>query len=624
MLALQRHAPIIIAPVILRRGPGRPAFNDERMSQREYRKRAVAQKKIERLENIAVLDMETEPFDNTRDASLVFPFLAVLYGDKFETVVIWDEERDSFIDRLIAAIEGLPGRHTIYAHNGGKFDFMFLVKRLRGRVAFKGRALMCARIGDHELRDSYHIIPEKLASWQKDAFDYVKNRKHERHKWRDEIIRYCINDCRYLLQIVKDFLSEFGFKISIGQAAQAKLRESYKVQNMGEQSDAFLRNYFFGGRVECLAGRGAFASRNRRVGYSLFDVNSMYPYVMACARHPVGNSFTVRRGAPKPGQTVFMELTCRNYGALVRRGDDGETSAEYPDGLFRTTIWEYQTALKYNLIENVKINWCIDFAETSDFSKFVLPLYERRQLNKINMRSLQPNSPEWFNAKKDDIFLKLILNNAYGKFAQNPRNYKEAYITDPEEEPPFIRNKPGISDELPWGDKPRFECKDYWIWERPQPFLRFRNVATAASITGAARAKLLEAIQLANDPIYCDTDSLVCRGFSNVELDATALGAWKQECAIDDILIAGKKLYAYTVAGLADGHPDRIKVRSKGVAGATWRDVERALNDEVVPLLQPAPTMTRKGDQFYMRREIRATAPVGPRAIVRQRNRERA
>jgi hypothetical protein len=109
-----------------------------------------------------------------------------------------------------------------------------------------------------------------------------------------------------------------------------------------------------------------------------------------------------------------------------------------------------------------------------------------------------------------------------------------------------------------------------------------------------------------------------------IELDATKLGAWKHECDIDEILIAGKKLYAYKVADIPDGHKDRIKVRSKGVAGATWRDLERTLDNEIIPILQPGPTMTKLGGQHYMGRNIRATAPAGPRAIVRQKQRQRA
>src|SRR5581483_5077156 len=284
---------------------------------------------------------------------------------------------------------------------------------------------------------------------------------------------------------------------------------------------------------------------------------------------------------------------------------------------------------KYDLIERVKINWCIDFEERSDFSKFVLPLYAKRQETKTRLKTLTPGTREYNDTKKDDIFFKLILNNAYGKYAQNPRRFKECFITDPECEPendctgcvegwtktdgwhvsPEGNNYRCIS----WGPLPHFKCAEYWIWQRPQTHLRFNNVATAASITGAARAVLMEAIALADDPIYCDTDSVIARNLGPLPLHDSDLGSWKIEHAIDEIIVAGKKLYACKVAGVPDGHKDRVRIKSKGVSGLTWRDLERALNDEMIEIYSNSLTLNRYGDNFYMRRNVRATAAHGKR-----------
>lgn len=638
--ALLRGTPVIIPPTpVVKRG--RPPIGERSMTRTERKRADRVREREQRLENIAVLDMETEPFDNTKSAEDVKPFLAVLYRDDAQPVVIWEEDNDKFISAVLGAIEALPGRFTIYAHNGGKFDFMFLLSKLRGFVSFKGRGIMSARVGHHEIRDSFHIIPEKLANWQKDTFDYTKLTRANRAKYRDEIIRYCTNDCAYLLDIVKKFIAEFGLKLSIGQASMSIMKGEYNVKCLGEQADAFLRNYFFGGRVECLGGRGAFGGVARRDPmYKLFDVNSMYPFVMANRQHPIGNSFTCRRGLPN-AETVFIELTCRNHGALVRRGGDGEMSAEARDGLFRTTVWEYDTALKYDLIENVRVNWCIDFAERSDFSRVSIPLYAKKQADAIRLKTLTMGSREYNDCKKDYMFDKFLLNTGYGKFAQNPRKFKECFITDPELEPPedckgclerwkkengWHENPEGGSLKcMSWGPLPHFKCDDYWIWQRPTPRLRFNNVATAASITGAARAVLMEAIALADDPIYCDTDSIIARGLNGLNLHDTELGAWKIEHGIDEILIAGKKLYACKVAGFPDGHADRIKIRSKGVAGLTWRDLERAIDDEMIEMLATGTTMNKYGEQFYMRRNVRATVARGNHnRLIKRRERLRA
>lgn len=584
---------------------GRPCIGERAMTSTESKKRHRVKKHGERVRHVAIFDCETDPFDNQSQTE-IHPFLGVLYSDQFEPVVIWDDNYDNWKKRVVAAIEGLDDAYTIYAHNGGKFDFMFLVSELRGPIKFKGRGIMSARIGRHELRDSFHIIPEKLANWKKDDFDYTKLTKRNRHKMRDEIIRYCINDCKYLFQIVRKFLDDYGFKISIGQAAMAKLKENYHVEKLGEVVDGYFRQWFFGGRVECLVGRGHFQSSRFPDGYKLYDVNSMYPYVMATQRHPISSEF-VNHTEGITDDTVFIKLECENHGAFVSRIDTGETSANVKHGVFFTTIWEYNVAKKYGLFERAKIIRCIDFRSRSDFSKFVVPLYAQRQLTKAMLQKLTPGTPEYDDCKKDDIFLKLILNNAYGKFAQNPRKFKDHYITGPDDEPEYHDDKE--RKENSWGDLPKFRNGTYAMWERPAPGFRFNNVATAASITGAARAVLLEAIQNSDDPIYCDTDSLICRNLRNTEIHKTDLGAWDIEKEIDEVLIAGKKTYAYKVKGLPEGDPRRIIVRSKGASLLFWNDVERMIDDIPYQWVSKGPTLTAHGRQQYMRRLLTATTP---------------
>jgi DNA polymerase elongation subunit (family B) len=567
---------------------GRPPIFKSAMNGSERARRFRAARQSERIEHIAILDFETDPFDNLKGTE-VQPFLAVLYSDNFETVIIWEENHAKFIDAVLAAIVALPEKYTIYAHNGGKFDYLFLLHKLRGFVSFKGRAIMSATIGNHELRDSFHIIPEKLANWQKDTFDYNRMKRGERNKWKEEIIRYCVNDCKYLLEIVKKFLEEFGFKISIGQAAMYELKKHYKTATIGEQMDGFLRQWFFGGRVECLSGAGHFIG-----DYKLYDVNSMYPYVMANMLHPIGSEFTVRTNGKINSNTVFLEIEGFNRGGFVTKGQNGETTAEQGFGIFNVTIHEYNVALKYGLIERPRILRMIDCDSLTRFDKFVLPLYERRQETKAKLHQLKPGTYEYNEIKKDDIFIKLIMNNAYGKFAQNPRRFKETYITGPHEKPPEF--------ETGFGSLPVFDCDSYAIWERPTQKLRFNNVATAASITGAARAILMEAIELADDPIYCDTDSLICRNLSGVSIDAVKLGSWDIEKEIIETIICGKKLYAYKTI---DG---KIIIRSKGSSGLTWKDMESILKGQVIETLSKGITLTKRGEQYYMRRRIRSTA----------------
>jgi DNA polymerase type B, organellar and viral len=608
---------------------GRPAKHDVAASPVERQRECRARKKEARQRNIAILDMETDPF-NAELKTDIAPFLAVLYSDEFEPIVIWEEDNVRFRQRVVGAIAALPGRYTIYAHNGGKFDFMFLVSELRGDVKFKGRGIMAAKIGDHELRDSSHIIPERLAAFAKDKFDYERNlkdvyniasRKRNRDHWRKEIIDYCIADCHYTLDIVKSFVANYGFKLTIGQAAMGELKRHYDVKTINQGFDRQLRAFYFGGRVECLQGRGHFKG-----DYKLYDINSSYPRAMAFHAHPVGdfNDYDIRRGDPNEN-TVFVDVTCANKGALIARDSEGFTTATIPYGRFKTTIWEYNVAKELGLISDIEINASWDCRRRTDFSKFIIPLYDNRLKTKHAMGELKKLGMEttagFLDLKKDDIFFKLLLNNSYGKFAMDPANYKEHYLTDPCGRPPdeWFKSLEGMCDE----DRiaylqPIFSNGDYAIWQKPSPSFRYQNVGTAASITGAARAYLLAALHKAESPIYCDTDSIVCTGLSGVQLDKSALGAWDLEDEFSEVIINGKKLYAVwhktpkllTPEQIADGRKSEYTIKSKGTARLSWQDMIDMLNGANIVKLNRAPTLTKFSKQSYMARTIRATAPI--------------
>ena len=597
---------------------GRKAKGDEPMSDLERQHHCRQRKRENRKRCIAILDMETDPFDAQLKEDIL-PFLAVLYSDEFEPVVIWEQDHAAFVTSVMRAIEALPDRFTIYAHNGGKFDFLFLVSKLRGDVKFKGRSLMSARIGPHELRDSSHIIPERLAAFQKDKFDYSRNLKQNREHWKKEIIEYCIADCRYTLDIVKSFIEAYGFKLTIGQASMAELKKHYSVKRINQGFDTQLRQFYFGGRVECLAGRGHFKGP-----YKLFDVNSMYPRAMAAYQHPTGdfNDYDLRR-APPNEQTVFIDLTCNNRGALIGRDENGFTSATIKRGRFKTTIWEYETALKYGLIDDITINASWDCHVRSNFSNFILPLYDNRLKTKDAMGALKLKGLEttaaFLDLKKDDIFFKLLLNNSYGKFAMNPANYKEHYLTDPDKKPDEQWFKSIL--ELDHADQilylqPVFKNSEFAIWQKPSPSFRYNNVGTAASITGASRAILLEALQHANEPIYCDTDSIICKDPTGVPLHKSELGAWDLEDEFTEVIIDGKKLYSVmhkkpkqlTPEQIADGRDPAYTVKSKGAARITWQEMLHMLDGGSIIKTNRAPTISKTGLQNYMTRTIRATA----------------
>ena len=541
---------------------------------------------------IAVLDMETDNFDNQSNIDIK-PFVACIYAPELGHLIIWNEDLERFIAQLIKQIEDLPNKYIIYAHNGGKFDYMFLINKLRGKVSFKGRAIMCASIGNHEIRDSLHLIPEGLKSYNKQAFDYNKLTRVNRHKHKQDIIKYLESDCTYLYEIVKAFTDSYGIKLSIGQASMAQLKLSYpQCANIDEVKDAFLRQFFFGGRVQCFKGK-----IDKTASFTYYDVNSMYPYVMASYKHPIGNVYTKRNGIPSD-YTCFVCISCFSNGAFPVKVKNKGTMFPKEYGTYYVSIHEYHAALDLGLINKCRIKFVVDCNIVTTFDKFVLPLYEQRQTAKQKLRNLKAqgdtSSQLYFDTKKDDMFYKYLLNNGYGKFCQNPRNFQEYYLTDP-------CQVPDLEPET-WGDSPSDQFYDYWIWSRPIKDLRFYNVGTGASVTGAARAVLLRAIHSAKGLVYCDTDSLICRSLDNVTIDETKLGAWKVEAQIARVIVAGKKLYAYETI---DG---KRVVRAKGASQLAFDDLEAMVRGKIINNRAFGATIGRDGSSHYMERRISATA----------------
>ena len=255
-----------------------------------------------------------------------------------------------------------------------------------------------------------------------------------------------------------------------------------------------------------------------------------------------------------------------------------------------------------------KILQTVDFANFSDFSGFVHPLYNRRR----DILEQLENDPGNDELQRQSLFLKLLLNNGYGKFAQDPRRFKERFIWDFGELPPGWTEFEGylfdekdreweVSELVENGTDPELS---YAIYSREPDVQRFNNVATAASITGAARSILLRAIANSNGALYCDTDSIICRDLPSA-INSSDLGNWKLESEINEIIICGKKLYGYTTS------EGKTVTRSKGVKNLTMSDLETILRGVSVEKANIAPTMKRDGRQVHIRRSIKLTAEQG-------------
>jgi hypothetical protein len=522
---------------------------------------------------VAVIDLETDPFKYGR---LPKPFAAGFFdGETYQD--FWGAD---CCDQLLKFLAHYPEPLLIYAHNGGKFDFFYIFDMLENPVKIINGRIVSAMLGKHEMRDSYAIIPVPLSAYKKDEIDYriFEADSREKPENKSEILHYLAKDCEYTFRLVSAFVERFGTKLTIGSTAIAKLRELHDFRRGTETHDEAFRGFYFGGRVQ------AFHTGVIPGNWKIFDVNSMYPHVMRNCLHPTGLRYAnvanpkltpegnMRGFGERP---YFVEVEGINRGALPVRTKEGlDFTCER--GIFRTMSHELKTALKHKLFKVEKIHTARVPHQSISFGDYV----DTYVAEKIAAKQC--------GDKVTEIFSKLLLNSAYGKFGQNPDNYFDYMIIRDLYELPQDEYAEGL-----WG---LYELHgDFAIWRKKSDRKAYFDVATAASITSASRAMLLDAIATAKNPIYCDTDSIICESFAGT-VHESALGAWKCEGEADTLAIAGKKLYA----AFKDG--ECIKSANKGVR-LTPQEIVKLCRGGSVTWQNQAPSFSiaNKGGRFVER-----------------------
>lgn len=535
---------------------------------------------------VATWDTETDPFEYGKTDLQVFAWGFQTLDDY--TYYWGNDAIPAFLDFL----ESLEEPHLIYAHNGGKFDFMFIVQALGGNIRIVNGRILEAHIGEHVIRDSYAILPIPLSEYRKDDIDYMKLHARVREQHKTEILSYLQTDCQALYELVAAFICEFGLILTIGSASMKQFKKFHPFEKLSPHNDLFMRDFYFGGRCQCFE-KGVIRDR-----IEVWDVNSMYPDAMKRKRHPISKNFNL--GSRINRNTDFVCFEGENLNALPTRTKKG-LDFQVSDGRFFCSIHEFIVAEAIGVIKVKRIIFTVEFHSRVNFEEFVDHFYESRQLAKKNKDKFR------------DIFYKLILNSSYGKLAQDPREHKD-YIILPYGEFPkgYIAPDDAAFDEtLCWSMD--YVNGQMAVWGKPVTQQNYYNVATAASITGAARANLLAGLSRATRPLYCDTDSIICKALE-AEKDDAKLGAWKLDSDSDRerkkngtafeygdwIAIAGKKMYALFNGSIC------LKLASKGVR-LTPQEIVEVAQGHTVQYYNPVPAFKPTGKHQVIHRTVRMT-----------------
>lgn len=539
---------------------------------------------------IYTLDCETDPFEHGVE---ILPFLwGVWTGDEYHEFATFQE--------VVAFLHDKPV--CVYAHNGGKFDYHFMLPALepdRQIMVINGR-IAKFKIGVCEFRDSWNILPVPLAAYKKTKVDYSIFTRANRHKpenWR--VIRdYLRDDCVNLHEFVSRFIAEQGSHLTVAGAAMKHWAKT--SQHKPPQSDAAyyerIKSYYYGGRVQC------FKTGNLLGKFQVADINSAYPYAMLrnhpfdCEPDEIDGSALALADVE---DTDMVSLRCISDGAFPLR-NAGTHELTFPCGVwadYHVTGWEFRAAMELKRIKRAKLEKVYRWNRIINFDEYVYEFYNKR----LHAKQMQDAA--------GDVIYKLFMNGLYGKFGANPANYAAYTLRDPASAFSLDNEERGtrFAGYLgPWAVEERsLEPEE----------MRYYNVATAASITGFVRAYLLRAIDKCSGVLYCDTDSIAARDVSALDFGKN-LGQWKDEGTFRRAAIAGKKLYAFEYAepqtDKETGAVERWKVRSKGVK-LTAAQVCHIAGGGTFDYKPQAPTFrlnnpAKHGTATYVNRKVRMTS----------------
>lgn len=534
------------------------------------------------------------------------PFIWGLYGEKGY------EEFDS-TDKFVSAI--INKRIILYAHNGGKFDFIFLLDYVgETKVQIINGRIVSMMLGSCELRDSFSIIPVPLKDFGfKKDIDHWKLEKKLRHKYMNEIKAYLYQDCKGLYDGVIQYRLVAGKQKTIASNAMAFAKTlGIDPGKTNHRFDTKMRRFFFGGRCECFK-----FGTHRNI--KLLDIRSAYPYAML-QDHATGSDFQIQPDLSGLSQTdiqrSFIVLECFSRGAFPLRMPSG-LSFPHEFNEYYVTGWEYLTAQKFGLIDQINIKHVYCTGKTINFAPYVNHWFHYKASH---------------NKKTDPVNYtigKIMMNSLYGKLAQNPSRYYDYKIVKAGQP---IDEDNGWELHTEYGNHEIHRRESLWKWKFElgvewQAKGIYNNVATGASITGFTRSHLLHAMQSIGQDhiIYCDTDGLVTD--TNSDLSklsfSEAIGNWDNEGTAAIGHFAGKKLYAIK---LADG---KYKLANKGsklnqvtvtkiIEGeeityfetddaAAFDKLTKLINGETVRWDNPAPTFSIDGRAQFIHRDIRAT-----------------
>lgn len=440
-------------------------------------------------------------------------------------------------DFLVGILNRNEKNISIISHYGGGFDYLHFIincnelKKYKYEIIHNNSRWIMAilKFEGKTIRflDTFNLLPKSL----KELCVIFKKIEHKKKDINildieniyknnlNEFREYLSNDVKSLWEIIQEYMKILNINyvpVTIASNALYIYRKEfqkyplYKIQD-GYYNEMIYQSYA-GGRVECY-------KQDEVKNVSIFDVNSLYPYVMQTCKYPYGAPIYTKKYIPdKLGfYNIKFEQNNLSIQPIFWKKDEynGLNFRYGGSGCF------YSSEIELALNNRVDIEIIDGFYWKNDvdyFSSFVKHFYEKKESND-NYQTIY----------------KLILNSLYGKFAQKEICSHLEYI--PDFSKIDYRNKI-IKEYIP--ELCFFEVEEEKIISNHIPYI-------SSAITANARVFMYDFLKMyKNNIMYMDTDSLHIKDYENLPLKldlSEKIGDFKLEC-VDDVIYLGRKQYA--------------------------------------------------------------------------------
>lgn len=492
--------------------------------------------------------------------------------------------------------------HTIFAHNLGEFDGIFLLKCLHNvfgkldLIMDGSKSIIEIKIPSHNItfRDSLRILNISLNDLAKTfgipgklEFDHntVSIKDLTSSAFFKRIDAYLLRDLEILYKVIQmsqDFMHKH-FQIdlckcySASHMAMTVFRTKYlndpdHIHTLPKAADTFVRNSYFGGSVEIF----------KHFAKNLFqyDVNGLYPHVMQL---PMPDEFLEVIRLPDLDDFfgfVYAKVTVpakELRPVIYIKDSNGENYA--PTGNFMAHLFSEEAKKVKGYGYKIKPYIGYKFSQRVLFSKYVQDLHTLKNSVNPELRHL----------------IKLLSNGLYGYFGRSLMPTITQIVTENELDMLIkafiIRQSIPMSDEesliIREGYPDRNLCKEHGINLKdlhgsPYQLTKVKtNIAIAAAITSYGRMLMMD---VRRDPntVYANTDAV----FTTKKLPAhmmhpTELGKFKLENGgklIKEAAFIGNNVYGC----LFEDNTEKVKASGVHRGLLTFANCLQILNGESI------------------------------------------